>query len=291
MKSQIMIFGLTAMVITCFAASLPERKDSEIPEPSYYTKDNIKVYTENYAEMYSDTLTAMFGEDYSISEPQNMYYEGENCDCGYNQFDKEYLQWTVDYTDGNGEPQQFTFDNSNSFSYKTEVHLEDYIEEYYDNYIIKENFSNIPLAASTYVFCFLDGMHENTFEVPEMDKKTQEYREKLETVKGCIKFSEITPMNAFELAPIYLSVHISVDDSECTAAEAAEFQDAAEQEAEQIISELIEQTNYTLNADVSISTHNGSNPMKKHYYVNGEEIPINDIYERLVFYAYEGIFW
>lgn len=290
MKIKIFIFGLAALCITCFAASLPKITETVTQEPSYYTKGDIKVYTENYAEIYADTLTAMFGGNYCISEPKEMYYEGEKCDCGYDSYDKKYLQWTVSYEDQSGTDRQFLLNNSSTLSSQVENYIENYIAEYYENLIIDQHFSDVPLATSAYVFCFVDRIGENAFEVPEMDKKTQEYREKLETVDGCIRFSELTPENAFESAPIYLSVHISIDDSECTAGKAAEFQDAAEQEVVEVISELIERTNHTINADVSVSTHYGSNPMRKHYYVRGEEIPVDGIYERLVFDAYDGIF-
>lgn len=295
MKIKILTFGLTALCITCFAASIPKITQ----EPSYYTKGDIKVYTENYAEIYSDTLIAMFGEDYIVSDPEDIFREAEKCDCGYDQYDEQYLQWTVSYTDSSNNTKQFQFNNSRTLSYQIEQYTKNQLVDQYEKLIFDNYFSDIPIhQGGTAVYCNIASISCNADDVPKMVKKTDAYLNSLSSADKCVKLNELTVNNAFETLPLYLDIHIFVDDEALSDAQSADYISKANTEAEKVIDALTASTNGTVNAHILVNTWSAREKQRTDYYIiNGKEISSCDYgdirfyYDRYVFHAYEDIFW
>lgn len=254
----------------------------------YKLEDDVKVFLEDYPEKYADTLTAMFGSDCSISNASEGYRAGEHCDCGMDEHDSRYLQWTISYTDGDGARHLFLLKNDRPLYEQVETYLEGMVSDYFEANYFEEYTQNIAKASGgNYIFCFLDDMRYNADEVPEKCRAVEEYRRGLEKPDTCICFSELEMKDVFRTCPIYLSINIAVDADRTT-------DETAWNCAQDMVTAMLDFTSNTMNATLHVyseSQQTNSHNNKMEAYISGEKTAFHHEFERDVFDTYTGIFW
>ncbi|MGN0612879.1 MAG: hypothetical protein ACI4JB_03185 [Porcipelethomonas sp.] len=248
-------------------------------------------YTDDYPEIYSETIKIMFGEDYTVSAPENCSREIEEC-CEPTAGIKFYTSWNITYYDGNGDRQVFYFDNAMPLSHWIEQHANEQIKKYYSK-LYDEAFEEIPLFQYSSLYAdlariasYITGIPE----IPDMYDRTRYYTENLSTPEGCIKFCELTERNAFTMMPLHLKIHVFINTEYLSASQISEYRQMAETAAENFIIELNTVTDNSMNISLLIDDDNNKDTRK--YYIHGKEIDTDSShYEKEVFESYEDEFY
>lgn len=254
---------------------------------SYTVEDGVKVYTEDFTETYADTLSVMFGETCTISDPEEEYWEAEHCDCGHlDERDERYYQWVISYTDGDNTRRHFLLKNNEALSTQVETYVENMISDYFETNYLSKYTEDLSLnEGGTYVFCFLVDMTVDQNEVPEKLEKTDAYRKGLEQAESCIHFSELKMQDIFQTCPLYLSVQFSVNGFLST-------EEKAWENAQAMAAEVNTFTGNTMNAQLSVYTEgNKTHHNEQEAFINGEISDYGIYFERDVFDSYTGVFW
>lgn len=257
----------------------------------------IRVYDADYTKKYEDTLNAMFDNEWTIKSVEERYEEYEEVCSHVDSRPQQFIEWTVEYHDGNSELRTFVFDNRQSLSSQIENYITQYIADYY-----KENFydvyiKDVPLAPSSYVYGFFvhNFPYKSYDEVKEMEEKTDVYSKNLNTPEGTICLSKLTPANVFEMCPIYLSINVSFSEY---SGDKALFEKKVMNQVEDMIEDMNEFTNNHLTASINIGYHeivdlHTGNRSYYWTYVLGNHIFNADgwAFDRHVFDGYKGRFW
>ncbi|WP_252230449.1 hypothetical protein [Clostridium sp. ZBS15] len=266
----------------------------------YTVEDNVHIYSENYIELYQKALAAMFGSDYEVVEETEIYHQAGDINEDIDKHDIKYIQWTIKYTDVNGGEQEFLLNNSSTLKHQIESYLKEYIGKYYQEQFMNKYFIDIPIVnASSYTYCNLadsTGYTDND-KYEAMEKQVNAYREKLETPEGCINFTNFTMEKAFDICPVYLSIHISLDDRLYDAEKKVEVEKEALQKVEEMRKALINFTDGTVNVDIIVGNlkgndlYDGKGDWRWHI-LNGEPITCESIlFGENVYESYKGFFW
>lgn len=259
--------------------------------------EGTRIYDMDYIKKYESTFNVMFDNDWKVIATENKYHDPEEICDHVDTRPQQYVEWTIQYHDGDGKLQTFTFDNRTPLSDQIQEYIGHYIADYYKENFYDVRMKDMPLAPSSYVFGFLTRMSTNRDEPENKErvKKSDKYLKKLDTPKGAICLSKLTPANVFEMCPIYLSINVSFsghpDDKKG-------FEERAKREIENMIADMNAFTDNHLNADISmgyqeiIYLENGNRDLNW-YYVQGKQIYDVDpfYYERHVFDGYKGKFW
>ena len=254
--------------------------------------NDIRVYETDYTVEYKATLNAMFDNKWTVASVEDRFEENDGyvCGCGFDGRSQQFIEWTIEYKDGNGDAREFVMSNRTGLAWQIEGHIENYIAEYY-----KENFYNVylkdvPLAESSYVFCFLVS-YTDYQNLDKMDE-TDIYRENLETPEGTICLSKLTPANAFRMFPIYLSIGVTLDG--VAASHKQELEESMMAKIEEMIKAMNEFTDGSLNARVIMGYHHledlhtGNRDLRWHI-LKGEQA--GGLTDKDLFDAYKGVFW
>lgn len=257
----------------------------------------VREYDEDYIKKYESTFNAMFENKWRVIATENKYEDPEEICIHVDTRPQQYVEWTIEYHDGNGNLCTFAFDNRLSLSGQIETYVTDYIADYYKENFYDVRIKDVPLASSSYVFGFLAkiSVNRDDLENRERAKKSDEYLKKLDTPEGTICLSKLTPANVFEMCPIYLSINVSFsghpDDKQS-------FEETVKRQIESMIVDMNKFTNNHLTANISMGYHeiiNLQDGNRNFYwsYVQGKQIfNAEDLYfERHVFDGYKDKFW
>lgn len=257
----------------------------------------IRAYKTDYIKKYGNTLNSMFDDEWTLKSAEEKYEECEPVCSHVDTRPQQYIEWSIEYRDGNGEQRLFVFDNRSSLSFQIEYYITNNIANYY-----KENFydvylTDVPFAPSSYVFGFFvrTSVDPDEAENREWRLKAEEYSRLLETPKGTICLSKLTPANVFEMCPIYLSINVSFsghpDDKQA-------FEETVKKQIEAMTEAMNEFTNNRLTAKISMGYHEIINLEDGEWdyywtFIRGEQVfdAAGEYFDRHAFYGYKGIFW
>ena len=250
-------------------------------------------YKVDYIKKYESTLNAMFDNEWELISTENKFEEHEPL-CshdGTRPHLDQFIEWTVEYHDGNGDLRTFIFNNRLTLGSQVQEYVTQYIATYYKEKFYDIYMSDTPLARSSYVFCFFVRMTIAYDEAKDIDKTTRKYQSLLDTPEGTINLSKLTPANAFEMAPIYLSVSVRLSGD---SSYGQIFEENIIKQTEDMMDAMNEFANNRLNADVSVGYRQGFNMYTgnrdcKWAFLQGEQVDYFG--DRDIFESYKGIFW
>ena len=101
----------------------------------------INIFDENFIDRYKHTLNAMFDNEWivvSVEERFSDVHDGFICSCGFDGRHQQFVEWTIEYFDGNGNARHFVLDNRSPLALQVERHVEQYLAGYF-----KANFFDI----------------------------------------------------------------------------------------------------------------------------------------------------
>lgn len=295
MKRIMIVIFLLVLSVTAAASSTCHNTDNE-NTCLYYDENNVKIYSLDFTEIYSETLEKMFGSSYTVSGPAGKYMEGEKCDCGrIDERDSEYLEWNLYYKDGGGVQRRFRMTNKEMLCFQIEKYVEDMVSEYMeDNYLYTYTSEyKIPLnQGGNYIFCFLTDITVDSRDVLDKEKAAEEYRKSLEKPESCIDFAKLEMKDIFLKIPVYLSLHISVDADKTSGAEYEQLKERSCECADKIAADINKFTGNTLNSTVSVylESQNNHESVRRPAYIGGKETVSGIYYEREVFDYYSLFF-
>jgi len=210
---------------------------------------------------------------------------------------QRFLEWTIEYRDGNGDIRHFVFDNRLHLASQVERYVELYVAEYFKTNFFDIYLIDLPLAPSANLFAFMAKAYVNRHleDNQEWVRATDEYRAQLGTPEGAINLSQLTPENAFEMMPIRLSISVSFYGAESLG---RLFEEDVIGKIENMIKSMNRFTNNQLTANISMSyqqiinLHTG-NRSYNWYYIRGERIfDIGlSLFSRYIFESFIGVFW
>jgi len=160
----------------------------------------------DYTEKYADTLNAMFDYEWKLLSVEVIYEEIDPehfmemrvvfCHEIYSVHARanQFIRWTIEYHDGNGELRRFVFHNRRDFSYQVEQYVQNMVLDYY-----RERFFDVYLMDESPVsIAWFSGGIRNT----------REYRSLLSTPEGAIRFAELRPAHVFEAIPFSMNITV-----------------------------------------------------------------------------------
>lgn len=256
-----------------------------------------RVYKEDYIRKYAKTFDAMFENDWKVVATEDKYHDPEEICEHVDTRPQQYMEWTIEYHDGNGDRRLFTFDNRSPLSGQNADYVKAYIADYYKKTFFDELGRDIPTAPSGYVFGFFVRMTVNRDDEDnkERTKKSDEYLKNLDTPEGTICLSRLTPANVFELCPFYLFINVSFGGHP---EDKKDFEESVKKRIENMIAAMNEFTDNNLNASICMGYHDiiyledGKRDYYWHY-IEGRQVSDIDVmyFERYVFDRYRGVFW
>lgn len=258
----------------------------------------IRLYNADYIKKYGNTLNVMFDNQWTLKSVEKKYNDPDEICEHVDTRPQKYLEWTIEYHDGDGKLRTFVFDNRQSLSSQIEDYIEQYIAEYYQENFFDIYLKDVPLAPSSYVFGSIvrASVNPHLKENREWRRKTEEYRRLLETPRGTVCLSKLTPANVFEICPIYLSINVSL--SEYSDDDKQSFEENIKKKVADLAEALNKFTKDHLNAEISLGyqdiiyLHDGE---RKWYFafIQGKQASNKAglYFERYVFDSYRGVFW
>ena len=253
----------------------------------------IREYKTDYIQKYEKTLNAMFDNEWTFISTEDKYEEHEPICIHVDTRPQQFIEWTVEYNDGNGDSRTFVFDNRGTLYSQIQEYVRQYIAAYY-----KENFYNvyindIPLAGSSYVFCFFVRMSSYTsYEaVRDIDETTKKYQSLLDTPEGTICLAKLTPANVFEMCPVYLVVRVGLSGD---SSYGQNFEEHVIKQTEDMVEAMNKFANNRLNVQADVGYHQivnmyDGNRGRGWAFLQGEMI--NSFDDRAIFESYKGMFW
>ena len=282
---------------------------------SYYNRHAVKtIYcTEDYTELYKEELQIIFGENYRIGKKETITIEGEDCSCGYHSDTYIYDQWEISYEDQLGQRYTQTLNNKNTLENQQLGWLEEQLEQHYKMQFMVNHFEEGTLQdlsveenGRTYCFVFLgnpvkgfkSGEKEDYDRAREAgDIYWKQLLEALGNKENMIHLWELDYQQIFRDFPMYVSLHLSIDDEELAGDEKAEFEEAVRDKTLQMMEEIKEESGYTCNLNVNICCAQGKEKLYDgesnwyYYLLQGETLEAGRSYEWGIFDSYEGVFW
>lgn len=253
----------------------------------------IRKYKDDYIKKYEKTLNAMFDNEWKLISAEDKYQEHEPICEHVDTRPQQFIEWTIEYHDGNGGLRTFIFDNRSTLGSQIKDYIVKYVSEYY-----KENFYDVytndfPLAGSSYVFCFFVKLSSFTSydEVKDIDNITKKYQSLLYSPEGTICLAKMTPASAFEICPIYLVIKVGLDGDQSYG---QDFEEKVLKQTEDMVEAMNGFANNRLNAQIQVGYHqivnmHSGNRDLRWAYLKGERVGFFD--DRTIFESYKGIFW
>ena len=241
---------------------------------------NLQIYDRNIPDEFSDILDIMFGNDrelLSVEERWGAFF----IECHQMHFSRphKYLQWAIEYQDGDGITRIFTFNNRQNFHFHVTRHIGDMISQHYQYYfydvyasefatigIFFPDSAGIPMAES-----YLNPAPYAQINDPLWRHQAEAFRSGLETTTGAIPLTLITPSNVFEHMPIYLSTVIPVY-RYCLCLERTGGEPCPYKSINDMITEMNRFTDYSMNIRVRLR-FTGCNECKEIEWVYLQGVP------------------
>lgn len=263
----------------------------------------LSIHDDDFIEIYYDTLNVMFDNEWTVISREEIAGHNPDFLCGCLGLDMyiEYVEWTIEYLDSNGQARHFVLHNRREFATQVIDYVRNNIAEYYrENFVDIYYIDDVKLWPSIDVFVIIaqrptDWRNE---ENQEWVRITDEFRNLLGTPEGAINLSRLTPANIFEVIPASLLIRFNFNR---LASFEQPIEEAIMRRIEHIMDEINYYTNHQLTARVvfgyggrsSLYLHTGYRFNHWHY-IQGEQVfNISDrcAFERLVFESSKGIFW
>lgn len=262
-------------------------------------QNSTLIFDTDYIEKYERTLNVMFDYEWTVISAEERFMEAcrEFCSSDAGRA-RQFIEWVIEYQDGNGDIRHFRFNNSFELSRQIAFYVERYITEYYSEHFFAVHMSDVPLAPSARVFGFIVNASVNRHheENQELVRVVDGYRNLLATPEGAIRLSRLTPANVFEMVPIRLAIHVSLSGDYNLG---QPFEEEVKRKIENMIDDMNRFTNNQLTASVLmgysqvINLYTG-NRGHTWYYIRGESVcDITNLwyFERYVFESFRGVFW
>jgi hypothetical protein len=268
-------------------------------ETNFMRRIGPHVYDTDYTIKYENILNIMFDNEWVVLSVEDKFDAGEEpCGCGRPGINPHtFLEWTIEYRDGNGSIRHFVFNNRSGLSSQAQEHVTHYIADYYKENFLNVYLEDVPLAPSTNLFVsrIRTGVDRNLEENREWVRETDNYVYRLSTPEGTIRLAELTPANVFEMRPTYFSIRISFSGSSSLG---QSNEENVISQIEKMIASLITYTDNRLNVIISLGysqiiTLYDGNRRRLWHIIQGERVHnINSMYfGRYVFESYKGAFW
>ena len=269
--------------------------------PRIKVVDDVRVFYIDFIERYEDTLNAMFNYEWTLLSAEEIYREADTSNIPPHapvwpeQFlPKQYLVWTIEYRDGNGDVRQFVFNNRLNFIEQIIRHVRDFIAEYYKERFFDVYMKDLPLAYFFFVFILRGYLPitstENRYLVCAMEESIEEYIRLIGTPEGAIRLYQLTPANVFDMVPIRISIHVSLNEHSGNSNQQT-FENDVITRIENMIEAMNQYTDNRLTASVSASIRRE----RWWNYIRGERIFVDRDrqmhFDRYVFEGYRGMFW
>lgn len=305
---KVILISLIFLVLTVAAVTV-------VTGVLYYNRHAVKTiyYTEDYTEVYKEELQIIFGKNCRIGEKETITIEGEDCSCGYHSDTYIYDQWEITYEDQLGQRYTQTLNNKNTLENQQLGWLEEQLEQHYKKQFLVEHFAEGTLQdlsveenGRTYCFVFLGnpvkgfkgGEEEDYDRAREAGRKYwEQLLEALGNKENMIHLWELDYQQIFRNFPMYVSLHLSIDDEELAGDEKAEFEEVIREKNLQMMEAVKEESGYTCNLHVHICCAQGKEKLYDgesswHYYLlQGETLEAGRSYDWELFGSYEGVFW
>ena len=286
MKKHFSFVVLIILFVSTSCSLLPNREHIAQTE-------GTREYTDDYTKKYASTLNAMFDNEWTVVSTENKYEEHDPLCEHVDTRPQQFIEWSIEYHDGNGELQTFVFDNRSSLSSQIMSYIINYVSNYYKENYYDVYINDVPLAGSSYVFCFFVRLSSYTsYEaVRDIDETTRKYQSLLDTPEGTICLAKMTPANAFSMCPIYLSVRGSMSGDYSYG---QSYEKSVLKQTEDLAEAMNEFVNNRLNAQFYVgyhqivNMHTGSRDYRWAF-LKGELVNYFD--DRAIFESYKGIFW
>lgn len=168
----LMIISIAFSNVSCSLINIAETK-------------GVREYNEDYIKKYESTFNVMFENNWRIIAVENKYEDHDEVCEHVDTRPQKFIEWTIEYYDGNGELCTFVFDNRSSLSGQIERYVTEYIADFYKKNYFDVRFKDLPLAPSSYVFGFLAKISVNR------DKEeNKEQGDQMSTLKNWILLKE-----------------------------------------------------------------------------------------------------
>ena len=267
---------------------------------------DIRIFDVDYLETYGDTLNAMFDYEWTLfSLEERMGAPEIECHHVHLISPHQYLEWTIEYQDGNGDVRHFVFHNRRTLYVQILTYIEQYISEYYRARFFEPYMREAPISRmfdlgyARFIRCNCGGAHSAGAEDPPWVHAAEAFRTGLGTPEGAVRFAALTPANVFERFPLYLSLNIFLEENPGLDQQAHEGGVIASVEA--MIETMNQFTNGHLNIDIRLryrlSQHGPFYSGKTYYrwvYVQGERVfnPATEAaFREYVFERYRAVLW
>ena len=119
--------SLVVIVILVFISSSCGASFGEDIAPT----EGGRVYDADFIKKYESTLNAMFDNNWTLTSTEEKYEEHEPLCDHVDTRPQQFIEWTVEYYDGNDELRTFTFDNRGDLANQVETYVNHYIADYY----------------------------------------------------------------------------------------------------------------------------------------------------------------
>lgn len=253
----------------------------------------VRVYRTDYIKKYERTLNAMFDHNWTLISTEERYEEHEPVCAHLDTRPQRFIEWTIEYRDGNDALRTFVFDNRRTLAEQIEEYVIHYIADYYKEHFYDAYTKEMPLAGSSYVYCFFVRMSSFVhYEVVrDIDETTKKYRSLLDTSEGTICLSKLTPANVFEMCPVYLSVRVGLSGD---SGYGRDMEERIIKQTEDMMEAMNEFANHRLNAEVHVGYHqivnmHDGNRGRGWAFLQGKRV--GSLNDRILFESYEGLFW
>lgn len=298
------IFFLVAAAVAVGSILYFNIREQEVP---------VKIYVEDYPEIYAEELKIIFGEDCEIGEKETFYEEGEICGCGWVDPTLQYDTWEVTYHDRMGETYTQTINNMYSLEALQCSWLKSHLEQYYLKKYLIDFFDEGTLEELTkrsycYVYIGVNGFSYTTDtekEYKRIKAGNQKYQEQLLAVYSdrdtMLRLSELNYEEIYNHYPIKTSLHLSIDDLELSGDEKEVHEKAVRDRVLEMMQAIQSETSDTCNLEVQVVSANGhedlydGKPSWRYYILQGKQFKpgreTNISYDYAHAYAYEGIYW
>jgi len=286
-----------------------DEEESTSPISTKFTSQDLKTvikqnglreYSEDYTVKYKKLLDAMFDSKWTVISKDETTAIPEDC-CDINLKPYKYIEWTIQYTDGNGNLQSFILNNRDDLSEQIQYYVADYVAAYYEKNFFDTYLDGTPLAQPSYVFGFIDHMTIDRDDIDNAERvtMTEKYIKNLATPEGTICFSKMTPANAFKMCPMYLSICIDLDDGLYSAQNKQKLEEYTKKQVELMIDAMNRFANNKMNAEINVDINEADGALYdgEDYwgwnYIQGINKNVYDAlyFERDVYDSYKGLFW
>ncbi|MCL2357576.1 MAG: hypothetical protein FWC70_10590 [Defluviitaleaceae bacterium] len=244
----------------------------------------VRVYDVDFSAEFSDTFDAMFDNNWTVISADDRFVVPDEYDGIAPVRDRRPMRFNtfeIGYTDALGNARTITFDSRATIASRTEAHIADYMQRYFQNYFDAYQECGVLSILNVHVFLLNATANATREENREFVYAIAEYRRRMDTPEGAIPLARLTPYNMFEYAPVYLSVSMNI----------SEDFEASLKEVESMFARLNELTNYRLNASVQI-IYRPERADYRWYFVRGERRESSSCdFQRHVFEGHRGVFW